>query len=1234
MTHPPRAQTRAHDEHLEHGHAAGSPTATRFTLWETKAHFYLVAYNTAQTCFRVLKVDRSPAGHQASPSPSPSTSADDGPAEAATAPTTLAFGSTPSNQHPAADRGNSGPGAAAKAARDANVADPASKAASTEKSPPAPLRPTPAAAPPDPGSAAFWGLGVTVDKTTYDRTQITEILDMVSDGNRANGGLKEVGHFFGLVGFIRFTSTYHMVLISRRSVVALIGGHYIYHCDETKIIPVCHPAFTAAVPGRTKALDQEEARLLHTFKQVDLGKNFYFSYTYDLTRTLQENLTGRRFEQRDTAARHTAWGFTEKFIWNHHLLLPAFGGSEAQAGGQVPQHDWVLPLCYGFVDQAKLSVLSRTIHVTLIARRSRHFAGARFLKRGANEAGQVANDVETEQIVSEALTTPFYAPHDAAGESAAEPEEHQSLAQNPRFTSYVMHRGSIPISWTQDSTNMSPRPPIEISVVDPYYSSAALHFDELLARYGPPVIILNLIKSKEKTPRETKLLHAFGECVSYLNQFLPADKKMVYVAWDMSRASKSHDQDVIGVLEDIAEETIEKTRFFHSGPEPTRFAFVPMQNGFADDDTEPATTSSARRCGILMQTGVARVNCVDCLDRTNAAQFVIGKAAFGHQLHALGLLEHPSLPFDSDAVDMLTEMYHDLGDTVALQYGGSHLVNTMETYRKINQWTSHSRDMLEGLKRYYANSFVDADKQAAINLFLGIDENSVAPNGVGRSSGSRLAVTSKSLRNRRRRDYQHWYTPANLGFIEPTPERVARLLDFVRREHNFWAEYYRPRLFTDFMRHHAFKMTAVLQRLSHQQRSQIQPHDGYRLPQSPSKRHHHGKKESVSSLPTIPSAPGSPTGTGSSATTAVGRASAASDGKATVAWPVVQDTSTLVTSPFTSRFPRSRARSNSRPRIMRRLRTSSASSSVSVASSAAAATATESTEPATWSSSFAGPADAKALVGGVRRWMSLNHQGEVPDAAANGQRRRVTISVGSGEASKGPETEKDDRSITLSAGATNPGPEPIGHWLNPFVPSSQTHPSASLLLRDWRNPTVAAEEAREYSLWVHQFRGNISLQPQEPMWDALLTEPAALRTEEVHSNDAHLSDTDLQLYFKTVRRATTGGVADLRGGGPHVPTNEALAGGAAAVPIQPPSERLVSGPAAVAMHHANSLANCAGPQNPSGGGDAGVDPVLLNYAALASGGNAALGMHVGIKGASESKVRAYRSWLNVGKRGV
>ena len=126
---------------------------------------------------------------------------------------------------------------------------------------------------------------------------------------------------------------------------------------------------------------------------------------------------------------------------------------------------------------------------------------------------------------------------------------------------------------------------------------------------------------------------------------------------------------------------------------------------------------------MLLQNGICRTNCVDCLDRTNAAQFVLGKRAFGHQLYALGIVNSPNLPFDSDAVNMLTEMYHDHGDSeppnkmlaeyspllaLALQYTGSALVNRVETYRRMPHWNSHSRDIIENLRRFYTNSLLGA----------------------------------------------------------------------------------------------------------------------------------------------------------------------------------------------------------------------------------------------------------------------------------------------------------------------------------------------------------------------------------------------------------------------------------------------------------------------------------------------------------------------------------------------
>jgi hypothetical protein len=59
-----------------------------------------------------------------------------------------------------------------------------------------------------------------------------------------------------------------MILISKRSSVALLGGHYLYHCESTDVVPISFP-HRVDKPA-------EEQRLLGTFKQVDLSKNFYF----------------------------------------------------------------------------------------------------------------------------------------------------------------------------------------------------------------------------------------------------------------------------------------------------------------------------------------------------------------------------------------------------------------------------------------------------------------------------------------------------------------------------------------------------------------------------------------------------------------------------------------------------------------------------------------------------------------------------------------------------------------------------------------------------------------------------------------------------------------------------------------------------------------------------------------------------------------------------------------------
>lgn len=606
-------------------------------------------------------------------------------------------------------------------------------------------------------------LNIFEDDILYNRREMHQLLNTIDEGNKGTGGMKLKCSFWGLMGFIRFTEAYYMLLITKRGQVAVLGGHYIYQVDATEIVPLT----TGSTSRFQKDRNPEEARFLSILNSLDLGRNFYFSYSYDVTRSLQQSIIRERAalnEGRGTPER----AFQDMFVWNHHLLNPAHENLKNV-------YDWCHPVIHGYILQRSMDVIGRRIFLTIIARRSRFFAGARFLKRGTNDLGYVANDVETEQIVSDALTTSFHAPG-------------PRLYASPSYTSYVQHRGSIPLFWTQDNTGVAPKPDIDLSLVDPFYSAGAFHFDHLFERYGAPIHVLNLIKARERTPRESKLLSAYKHCIDYLNQSLPKEKRIIYEAFDMSRAAKTRGQDVIGTLENVAEKVLSNTGFFHNGEY---------------DLNSPQ-----------VQNGVARTNCIDCLDRTNAAQFVIGKRALGRQLQALGIITGKTVEYDSDCVEMFTQMFHGHGDAIAIQYGGSHLVNTMATYRKINQWQSSSRDMVESFKRYYHNSFLDSQRQEAYNLFLG---NYVYTQGQPMlwdlSTDYYLHHEDpRSWIAKPRRNYINWYTPAHLELRSLPPSIMSyqpRSRDAqvgVTSRDDYWLEYYRPLAISSFLKIFAFRI--------------------------------------------------------------------------------------------------------------------------------------------------------------------------------------------------------------------------------------------------------------------------------------------------------------------------------------------------------------------------------------------------------------------------------------------
>ncbi|KAM5256122.1 polyphosphoinositide phosphatase [Ctenodactylus gundi] len=590
-------------------------------------------------------------------------------------------------------------------------------------------------------------LVVIDDRHVYTHQEVRELLGRLDLGNRTKMGQKGSSGLFravsacGVVGFVRFLEGYYIVLITKKRKMADIGGHAIYKIEDTNMIYIPNDSVRITHP--------DEARYLRIFQNVDLSSNFYFSYSYDLSHSLQYNLTVLRMplemlKSETTQPRQESFDIFEdeglitqggsgvfgicsepymKYVWNGQLL---------DVIKNTVHRDWLLYVIHGFCGQSKLLIYGRPVYVTLIARRSSKFAGTRFLKRGASCEGDVANEVETEQILCDASVMSF-----TAGS----------------YSSYVQVRGSVPLYWSQDISTMMPKPPITLDQADPFAHVAALHFDQMLQRFGSPIIILNLVKEREKRKHERILSEELVAAVTYLNQFLPPEHTIVYIPWDMAKYTKSKLCNVLDRLNVIAESVVKKTGFFVNRPDSYCSILRPDEKW---NELGGRVIPTGR-----LQTGVLRTNCVDCLDRTNTAQFMVGKCALAYQLYSLGLIDKPNLQFDTDAVRLFEELYEDHGDTLSLQYGGSQLVHRVKTYRKIAPWTQHSKDIMQTLSRYYSNAFSDADRQDSINLFLGVFHPTEGkPHLWELPTDFYLHHKNTMKLSPARRSYTYWWTPA------------------------------------------------------------------------------------------------------------------------------------------------------------------------------------------------------------------------------------------------------------------------------------------------------------------------------------------------------------------------------------------------------------------------------------------------------------------------------------------
>ncbi|KAF3618095.1 hypothetical protein FXO37_34357 [Capsicum annuum] len=148
-------------------------------------------------------------------------------------------------------------------------------------------------------------LNISEDPVVYPPEEIKSLLQRIAEGNRATGGLNFVAKVYGIAGCIKFLESHYLVLVTKRRQIGCVCGHAIYSIDESQIIAIPHVSVQTDV-----AHSKTELRYKKLLSSVDLTKDFFYSYTYPIMRSLQKNVL---------STGEDGMPYDNLFVWNSYL---------------------------------------------------------------------------------------------------------------------------------------------------------------------------------------------------------------------------------------------------------------------------------------------------------------------------------------------------------------------------------------------------------------------------------------------------------------------------------------------------------------------------------------------------------------------------------------------------------------------------------------------------------------------------------------------------------------------------------------------------------------------------------------------------------------------------------------------------------------------------------------------------------------------------------------------------
>ncbi|CAL1673573.1 unnamed protein product [Lasius platythorax] len=344
----------------------------------------------------------------------------------------------------------------------------------------------------------------------------------------------------------------------------------------------------------------------------------------------------------------------DRFFWNKHMLQDIINLDKDKA------NCWILPIIQGYVQIEKCIV-----------------------EVGFDEQPQ--QEIFNLAIISRrsrfrAGTRYKRRGVDDGGKCANYVETEQLVWYHDHQVSFVQVRGSVPVYWSQPGYKYKPPPRIDKDEAETQIAFEK-HFGEELELYGP-VCIVNLV---EQSGKEKIIWEAYSNYVFNYNH-----SDITYTTFDFHEYCRGMHFENVSILINA-------------------LATVLADMGYCWRDKQGT---------ICMQKGIFRVNCIDCLDRTNVVQTALGKAVMEMQFSKLGLIP-PDGTLPANIRQTFQSLWANNGDIISKQYAGTNALKGDYTRTGERKFTGLMKDGMNSANRYYQQHFMDDLRQAAIDTLLG-----------------------------------------------------------------------------------------------------------------------------------------------------------------------------------------------------------------------------------------------------------------------------------------------------------------------------------------------------------------------------------------------------------------------------------------------------------------------------------------------------------------------------------